>query len=157
MAYSMTAALVCAGLTAAGLVLSWLAGRRRGLPTGLRGAAWSLLPLAAYLTGTVPMFWRIGTAIGSFAVSFVFSPLVWSGLIVTGLAVVLFVVSGTMRARRRSRARRAGPAVGPATGPATGPAGQPGRRAVQGKPARPAAGDDDFGEIAGILRKHGIK
>jgi hypothetical protein len=147
MAYSMIALLVCAGLTAAGLVLSWLAGRRRGLSTGLRGAAWSLLPLAAYLTGAVPMFWRIGTAIGSFAVSFVFSPLVWSGLIVTGLAVVLFVVSGTMRARRRARA----------AGQAAVPGGQAGRAVEQGKPGRPAAGDDDFGEIAGILRKHGIR
>ena len=37
---------ICIGLTAAGLVLSWLTFRRRGLRRGIRGGAWSLLPLA---------------------------------------------------------------------------------------------------------------
>ena len=55
---------LCGGLTALGLVLSYFVMRRRGLGSGLRGAAWSLLPLAAYLTGSVKMFWKIGVAIG---------------------------------------------------------------------------------------------
>ena len=58
---------LCAGLTGLGLVASWFAWRRRGLGSGLRGVAWSLLPLAAYLTGSIQMFWKIGTAIGDFA------------------------------------------------------------------------------------------
>jgi hypothetical protein len=96
---------LCAGLTGIGLVASWFAMRRRGLASGLRGAAWSLLPIAAYLTGSIHMFWKIGTAIGDFAASFVFSPKVWAGVAVAGLAAVLFVSSGTAR-RRRKRLRR---------------------------------------------------
>ena len=88
---------LCGGLTGLGLVLSYIAMRRRGLGAGLRGAAWSLLPLAAYLTGAIEMFWKMGAAIGDFAKGFVFSAQVWAGIAVAGLAVVLFVVSGPLR------------------------------------------------------------
>ena len=44
---------LCAGLTVVGCILSWVAWRRRGAGAGLRGIAWSLLPVAAYLTGAV--------------------------------------------------------------------------------------------------------
>ena len=37
---------LCAGLTGLGLVLSYLVMRRRGIASGLRWAAWSLLPIA---------------------------------------------------------------------------------------------------------------
>lgn len=148
---------LCAGLTGAGLVLSWLTARRRGVAAGLRGAAWSLLPLAAYLTGAVKMLWRMGTAIGSFAASFVFSPLVWSGVAVTGLAVLLFLVSGTLRRHRGKGApgREATPAV---PGQAPGKALEPGRSSQPGgKRSAATPADEDFGEVADILRKHGIK
>ena len=65
---------LCGGLTGIGLVLSYLVMRRRGLGSGLRWAAWSLLPMAAYLTGSIEMFWKMGVAIGDFAKGFVFSP-----------------------------------------------------------------------------------
>src|SRR5208282_5053986 len=94
---------LCAGLTGLGLVLSYLVMRRRGAGAGLRWAAWSLLPLAAYLTGSIEMFWKMGVAIGDFATAFVFSPKVWSGIAVAGLAVVLFVASGPLRRRRVNR------------------------------------------------------
>ena len=142
---------ICGGLTGVGLVLSWLAWRRRGAAAGLRGTAWSLLPLAAYLTGAVGMLWRIGTAITGFAASFVFSPLAWSGVAVTGLAAILFVVSGMLRSRRRRKP------------PAAAQSQPPGREVAQGKqPPGKSAGktgpaDEDFGDIADILRRHGIK
>jgi hypothetical protein len=111
------------GLTGLGLVLSYLVMRRRGLGSGLRGAAFSLLPLAAYLTGAIKMLWKMGVAIGDFATGFVFSTRVWSGIAVTALAVVLFVVSGPLR--RRSAARRASTSQGSAgRGRATQPVGQ---------------------------------
>src|SRR5207237_10199752 len=91
---------LCGGLTGLGLVLSYLAMRRRGIGAGLRGAAWSLLPIAAYLTGSIEMFWKMGVAIGDFAKGFAFSPRIWSGIALAGLAVVLFVVSGPLRRRR---------------------------------------------------------
>ena len=91
---------LAAGLTGVGLVLSYLVMRRRGAGSGLRGAAWSLLPLAAYLTGSVEMLFKIGVAIGDFASGFVFSTKVWSGIAVAGVAALLFVVSGPLRRRR---------------------------------------------------------
>ena len=160
---------LCAGLTGIGLVASWFAMRRRGLKAGLRGAAWSLLPLAAYLTGSIEMFWKIGTAIGTFATSFVFSMKVWSGVGVAALAAVLFVVSAGGRRRKRARKARgavedqpdrAGPG-GPAGDPGDVAAGKgPGRKELATKPARAGKGalddDDDMAGVEDILRRHGI-
>jgi hypothetical protein len=175
---------LCGGLTGLGLVLSYLAMRRRGLGSGLRGAAWSLLPLAAYLTGSIEMFWKMGVAIGDFAKGFVFSPRVWSGIALAGLAVVLFVVSGPLRRRRADRGRDSvgrgqGKAVAGSGAAAAGalpaarggqlatrPDGTPQAPARAPAPARaqtPAKGrkagnddDDDLGDVADILRRHGI-
>lgn len=158
---------LCAGLTGLGLVLSYLVMRRRGLGSGLRGAAWSLLPLAAYLTGSVKMFWKIGVAIADFAKGFVFSTEVWSGIAVAGLAALLFVVSGPMRRRRGKRGQRGQEAVGaaaprtagreiaPRTAPvATTSSAQTPVKARKGKNA--ASDDDDLGDVEDILRRHGI-
>jgi len=106
---------LCGGLTGVGLVLSYLVMRRRGVRSGLRGAAWSLLPLAAYLTGAVEMLWKIGVAIGDFASGFVLSTRVWSGIAVTGVAALLFIVSGGLR-RRRVKGDRGKQGVTPAGG-----------------------------------------
>jgi heme exporter protein D len=165
---------LCAGLTGLGLVLSYLAMRRRGVGAGLRGVAWSLLPLAAYLTGSIAMFWKMGVAVGDFAKGFVFSPKVWSGIAVAGLALVLFVVSGTLRQRRVDRGeekRAAGSGSASARtlpqnrAPATG--GQLATRPsatvpASGSPAKARKGknvsddDDDMKDIEDILRRHGI-
>jgi len=147
---------LCGGLTAIGLVASWFAWRRRGVAAGLRGAAWSLLPLAAYLTGAIEMLWKMGTAVTTFAASFIFSPKVWSGVIVAGVSALLFAVSGGLRRRRAGRASSAKPVAQP------GAAGLP--APVPGKAVKPAkAGnskgigdDDEFGDVAQILRRHGI-
>jgi hypothetical protein len=164
---------LCGGLTGLGLVLSYLAMRRRGLGSGLRWAAWSLLPLAAYLTGSIEMFWKMGVAIGDFATGFVFSPRVWAGIAVAGLAVVLLGVSGPLRRRRVGQAgdkRAAGPGAAKAGAlPATGgqlAARPPGAPPAAAKPAaqppaprkgrKAAADDDDLGDVADILRRHGI-
>ena len=115
---------LCAGLTGLGLIMSYFAYRRRGPGSGLRWAAWSLLPVAAYLTGSIEMFWKMGVAVGDFAKGFVFSPRVWAGIALAGLAVVLLVVSGPMRRRRVSQgkdARAAEPAAGRAGAVAAGP------------------------------------
>ncbi len=137
------------GLTLIGLVGSWFVWRRRGAAAGLRLAAWSLLPIAAYLTGVIELLWRFGTAIGSFAASFVFSPKVWAGIIVAIVAVILFVVSGRLRGRARKRPGRAGP---PATTAAT-----PGKAIGTAQPKAASLDDDEFGDVADILRKHGIR
>src|SRR5271155_608135 len=157
---------LCAGLTGLGLVLSFLVMRRRGFGSGLRGAAWSLLPLAAYLTGSIKMFWKIGVAIADFAKGFAFSAEVWSGIAVAGVAALLFVVSGPLRRRRGKRgpdqpavgAKKAatqGREVAPRT--ASVPAAAPDRTPVKARKGKSAAGDDDdLGDVEDILRRHGI-
>jgi hypothetical protein len=163
---------LCAGLTGLGLVLSYLVMRRRGLGSGLRGAAWSLLPLAAYLTGSVKMFWKIGVAIGDFAKGFVFSTEVWSGIAVAGLAALLFVVSGPMRRRVRqgrvrpgrdqqavgtkpSASQNQGRELAPRT--ASVATAAPDRTPVKARKGKNAPDDDDdLGDVEDILRRHGI-
>ena len=164
---------LCGGLTGLGLVLSYVAMRRRGTGVGLRWAAWSLLPLAAYLTGAIEMFWKMGVAIGDFAKGFVFSPQVWAGIGLAGLAVVLFVVSGPMRRRQVSGARdkhAAEPGADGRTLPATTSGGQLATRPTAPVPAASPAqtpaktrksknaadDDDDMKDIEDILRRHGI-
>ena len=162
---------LCAGLTGLGLVLSYLVMRRRGLGSGLRAAAWSLLPLAAYLTGSVKMFWKIGVAIADFAKGFVFSTEVWSGIAVAGLAALLFVVSGPLRRRSKrgqrgqrgqdqqavgaAKAGSGGREIAPRTAPVATTASSPAPvKARKGKNA--ADDDDDLGDVEDILRRHGI-
>ena len=161
------------GLTGLGLVLSYFVMRRRGLRAGLRGAAWSLLPLAAYLTGSIKMFWKMGAAIGTFAKGFVFSTEVWSGIAVAGLAFVLLVSTGGVRRRRQVKsgdtrqtaagtgtsdaiAPRAGTVPAAGTAVAAAPAGRTARQAASAKGAAGDAGDDDMKDIEEILRRRGI-
>ncbi len=124
-----------AGLTGLGLLASWLVWRRRGAAAGLRTVAWSLIPLAAYLVGAVALLWQIAVAVTGFAVRFVFSPVVWSGIALAGLAAVLFVTAAILRQRGAGGTR---PAV---AAPATAQ----------------AAADDDMAEIEALLRQRGIK
>lgn len=169
---------LAAGLTLIGLILSYFAWRRRGLRPALYGVAWSLLPLAAYLTGSIEMFWKIGSAIGDFATAFVFSPERWAGVAVAALAGVLFFTTGGRRRRKaarlarkedRAQQQRTGAAEVPGSGSGTGPASlEPGtakqpvtaERLPQRvkKPAKTAAppADDDMKDIEDILRKRGI-
>ena len=157
--YSQIAWLpLTAGLTLVGLVASFFVWRRRGAAAGLRGVAWSLLPLAAYLIGAIELLWRFGTAIGNFATSFVFSPKVWAGIIVVIVAVVLFAISGGLRgrARRRSGGQAATRAAG--TGAGSGvTAGKPAKAVSTGKRQASTADDDALGDAAEVLRRHGIR
>jgi hypothetical protein len=149
---------ITAGLAILGLIVSFFLWRRRGAAAGLRGVAWSLLPVAAYLIGAIELLWRFGSAIASFASSFVFSPRVWAGIIVALVSVLLFVVSGRLRgrARRRSGGQAAPKAAGAGTGNGV-PAGKPGK-AVAAPKRQPAVVDDDvLGDAAEVLRRHGIR
>jgi hypothetical protein len=183
MSYSSIAWLpLAAGLTILGLVLSYLTYRRRGLRPAMLGVAWSLLPIAAYLTGAIEMLWKVGVAIGQFGTGFVFSPAKWAGIGVTGLAVALFLAAGgrqrrraAREARKVARADRKAEAEGASGSPAlasarTAPGTQilpterqrvPVERPAAAAPAkgsrRPAPpDDDDMKDIEDILRKRGI-
>lgn len=136
-------------LTLLGTGLSVLAWRRRGAASGLRGFAWSLLPLAAALTGTLQLLWRIADEVVTWALRLVFSPIVWLGVVLTGVSLVLFVVSGVLRARRPAGTARKVNKVETGTDkPALGRTGATAARA-------PGA-EDDLEDIEAILRKHGI-
>src|SRR4051794_30693977 len=136
-------------LTVVGLLLSLVMWRRRGPASGLRGVAWSLLPAAAGFTGTLKLVYDIGEGIVTWATRLVFSPVVWAGIVLAGLSVVLFGVSGAMRARGAGRAGRKEKAEGTKQVPS-------GRSAP---PARAAKSDDIEGmdDIEAILKKHGIQ
>jgi hypothetical protein len=150
---------LCAGLTALGLAATYTVARRRGWRATLRGAAWSLLPIAAYLTGSIEMFWKIGSAIGNFAAAFAFSPEKWAGIGVAGLAVVAFLASGgrgrrkavggARKAARVERKDTAGTPDGAAADNQTRALAKPGR----GTEASPPS---DLQDVEEILRKRGI-
>ncbi|MFC4121124.1 cellulose synthase [Nonomuraea zeae] len=155
---------LCVGVTAAGLVLSFLAFRRRGVAAGIRVGAWALLPLAAYLTGAVNALWTIGATAVGFVTGLALNPSVWAGIAVAGLSAVLFVVSGVMRGRKLSSGRKLAGKKKAAEAPA-GPAGvQPSANkppaAAKPQPAVAAQKerktDDDFSDIEELLKRRGI-
>ena len=134
-------------LTLVGVGLSVVVWRRKGPAKGLRAVAWSLLPLAAGLTGVLRLGWEISEAVLSWFGRLVLSPVVWLGLLVAACAAVLFVVSGWLL--RRTGARPPARAQQVAT-PA--PAGLP------SKPTVTRSGTDagDMADVEEILRRHGI-
>lgn len=136
-------------LTLLGLVLSALVWRRRGAAAGLRGVAWSLLPLAAALTGTLRLGWQVADAVVDWAVRLVFSPVVWLGIVLAGVSVVLFVVTGFLRGRAATAGGKARGQVTADRSTASAPAG---KRAGAGTAAEEGLEDD----IEAILRRHGI-
>jgi hypothetical protein len=141
-------------LTLLGLLLSVVVWRRRGTVAGLRAVAWSLLPAAAGLTGTLKLIWQIGNDILSWAAHLVFSPVVWLGIVTAGVSLMLFALTAAMRARGVGAARNDKDAENDkdAKELPTKRSAKPARRT--GSPAM--ADDDDMADIEAILRKHGI-
>lgn len=131
-------------LTVAGGIWTWFAFRKRGLASGVRALGFTLLPLAAYLTKTLQMFTGIAGEIGDWASHLVFSPVVWMGIVLAGVAGLLIGVSGRLRGREVEPSEKSAKTK---PLPAPGPAGK-------GKPA--LAQDDDMAEIEAMLRKRGI-
>lgn len=141
-------------LSVVGLITSVLLWRRRGPASGIRGLAWSLLPVAALLTGTWRLLWELGDAVVSWAVRFVFSPIVWLGVSVAGTSLVLFVLAAALRNRQLGTKPRAVPSRS-----------KPARGAGSTTAALPPAGDrlvatesvdDDLADIEAILKRRGI-
>ena len=140
-------------LTAVGGVLTWTAWRRRGVVAALRGLAWTLLPLAAWLTGTLELVGDLAGDVSHWALHLVFSPAVWLGTMLAGASAVLFVTSGFLRARKAgTRASTGADAV------ETGPAGlpQPSGKGLPRRSNRHSYDIEGMDEIEAILKKHGI-
>jgi hypothetical protein len=140
LALTLTLTLLAGGWT-------WLVARKRGPLAIVRGVAITLVPPAAYLTGTLEAGVEIGGVIGDWATALVFSPKVWAGLILAGISVLLFVLTGFLGRRGigggtpTKESKRAKPAESPAL-----PAGKPGAPVI----------DDDLADIEAILKKRGI-
>ena len=133
-------------LTLLGGAWTWFAFRNRGAASGLRGAALTLLPPAAFLTGTTEMFTEIGGSIADWATHLALSPVVWLGIALAGLSVVLFGVSGAIRARQVGREPDRKAAAAPDRAGEL-PASRGGGEPVLG---------DDMADIEAILRRRGI-
>jgi hypothetical protein len=137
-------------LTAIGGFYTWWAYNNRGATPAMRGLALTLLPAAAWLTGTLQMFTRIADAIGDWAIHLAFSPKVWLGVILAGCSVALFFLSGFLRNRGvgggtpRSATQPPSPKALSKAKPQPGPL------------AGESLGDGLDDEIAAILKRRGI-
>ena len=159
---SIATGTTCLIVTIVGLILSAIAFRKKGVRSGMRGAAWSLLPLVMYLTNSIRLVGRLGSAIVAFAGSFVFSPKAWLGVILFGLAVVLFLVSGGIPllggTRKRNKARRErSRAASQQQLAGNQQLAAPVPPAARQQQTPQAGGDDDLGDVEEILRRRGIK
>lgn len=125
--------VISLAITLLGLFASWGALKKRGLASGMRGAAWSTLPLALYLTGLTKFFTDL-----------VFSPVKWAGVVLFGVGVVLYMTSGVM-IRRKVDA--------PAAEPKSAPRGKAPKAAVED---RAPSVDPDLADIEQILKNRGI-
>lgn len=127
-------------------VVTFFRWRSRGLAAGLRGAAWTILPVAAWLTGVLGLGFDVADSVGRWAVHLVFSPVVWLGIVLAGVSAVLFGASAVLGGRT-TKAQDASPAQLETGGTAAKQRRRGGAAAI---------GDDDLGDIEAILRKHGI-
>jgi hypothetical protein len=149
---------VCLAVTIVGIALSVFVWRKKGARSGIRGVAWSLLPLAAYLTHALALIGRIVSAIVQFAASFVFSPETYLGVILVAVAVALFLVSGgipLVRWRKRRSGHDAAERASSGRGSSAGN-GQAPVPAVRSRAKAPANDDDDLSDVRDILKRHGI-
>lgn len=148
-----TWAALTAALTVAGAIWTWIAFRRRGAANGLRAMGFTLLPAAAWLTGTLELVVEIAGSITDWATGLVFNILTWSGVGLAGLALVLFVVSGFIRDRQLARAQTMGAAPAPAPSSKR-------RDELPPASARTKGGspiDDEMADIEALLKKRGIE
>ncbi|GAA4633628.1 hypothetical protein GCM10023196_071910 [Actinoallomurus vinaceus] len=130
--------------TVLGLLGSWGAYRRRGAASGMRGAAWSMVPMGAYLTGLT-----------KFLADLAFSPVKWAGVALFGLGALLYVVSGVMlrsgspaedEPRRKSAPKE----------PKSAPKGAAKSELESRRTTPGSAVDPDLAEIEKILKNRGI-
>lgn len=152
-----TWAALTAALTVAGAIWTWIAFQRRGAANGLRALGFTLLPAAAWLTGTLEMVVEIAGSVTDWATSLVFNIFTWAGVGLAGLAVVLFLVSGFIRDRQLARAQQPG---GATTTPPAGGSGPERRTSLPPASARSKGGspiDDEMADIEALLKKRGIE
>ena len=115
----------------------------------MRALGFTMLPVAAWLTGTLEMFTEIAGSVTDWATSLVFNPITWTGIGLAGLGIVLIVVSGIVRDRQLARG-------GDRPTASKSRAKLPEASSTRGAASAPVV-DDDLADIEDILRRRGIK
>ncbi|MGI8522317.1 MAG: hypothetical protein ACR2K3_03260 [Nocardioides sp.] len=132
-------------LAVLGGLYTWRAWHRRGLGAAVRGAGYTLVPVAAWLTGSLELFGDYVDDTSRWLTRLAFNPVVWFGVALAVLAVLLIGVGGVLSRRsepaetRKSKRQKGRPAVGAAPPPKSGP-----------------VVDDEMAEIEAMLKKRGI-
>src|SRR3978361_99735 len=79
--------------------LAYLRLQRRDRTGTLRMAALALVPLGLDLAGFVRLGRKVADAVAHWGVNLVFNPLVWIGIVMLGLAALLWVAAGSAEGR----------------------------------------------------------
>ncbi len=151
-----------AALALVGLVIAFFLWRRRGAAHGLRALSWALVPLAAGLLGLMYSVVIFINSLFMIVATMIFSPIIWAGTALAGLAVLLYFVSGFMKARgvgvkaRAAKASGGGDGAGEAGG-TTAPTQVSGGQGASGAGSSGGGDDMDFGDIEALLKKRGIE
>lgn len=143
-----TWAALAATLTVLGLVWTWVSYRRRGIAGGMRALGFTMLPVAAWLTGTLEMFTEIAGSVTDWATGLVLNPITWTGIGLAGSGIVLIVLAGYLRDRQLARGQQS--TSTPRTGrtlPEAASTREPGGSVV----------DDDLADIEALLKRRGIQ
>lgn len=130
-------------LAVLGGLYTWRAWHRRGLGAAVRGAGFTLVPVAAWLTGSLTLFGNYVDDTSRWLARLVFNPVVWFGVALAVLAVLLIGVGGFLARRTEPTSARKRKKDRPAVGAATPPKGGP-------------VVDDEIAEIEALLKKRGI-
>ncbi len=159
---------ICVALSLLGVIVTGVAWRQHRTGRAIQGVGLVIAPVALYLSGLLRVVWDFVVGVVAWAGRLAFSPPVWIGLGLLGLAVVLWVVGGVL-AKRSAVRRRADPAVGSkkgapavasgrsstASGATSGSGGSTIKRpAKKGAAAEPA--DPEMAEIEALLKSRGI-
>lgn len=132
-------------LAVLGGLYTWRAWHRRGLGAAVRGAGYTLVPVAAWLTGALELFGNYVDDTSRWLTRLAFNPVVWFGVALAVLAVLLIGVGGVLTRRSApaeasaKKQKRGRPAVGAARTPQDGP-----------------IIDDELADIEALLKKRGI-
>jgi hypothetical protein len=135
-------------LTALGGIYTWWALRNRGFAAAVRAGGFTLLPLAAWMTGLLEVFGDVASAFGHWFTRLVFSPFVWLGVVVFVVACVLIGAGNVLTGRKGGSQTKS------KEGPRARPTGAP--KAVAKSSGPDPLIDDEMAEIQAILKKRGI-
>lgn len=154
-----------AALALVGFVIAFFLWRRKGAAHGLRALAWALVPLAAGLLGLMHSVIVFVSSLFTIVATMVFNPIVWAGTALAALAVLLYFVSGFMKARgvgvkagtAKGSSRKGTQEAGGSPAPSQVGGGQSAQQGSGGSRTAGGGDDMDFGDIEDLLKKRGIE